>query len=95
MDGTDIDHHGAHYTVENARLWTLPASPPDVVMSAFGPQAVEVAARISEGFYCAWPAAGLLEQYRGHGGTGPAIGRDDLRGHGLAAAIRSRCGMTV
>jgi G6PDH family F420-dependent oxidoreductase len=72
--GATVDHHGHHYTVENARLWTLPAAPPPVVMSAFGPKAVAVAARISEGFYGAWPAGGLLHQYRQHGGTGPAIG---------------------
>lgn len=72
--GRTVDHHGRHYTVENARLWTLPAEPPPILMSAFGPEAVEVAARIAEGYYGAWPAAGLLRRYREHGGTGPAVG---------------------
>jgi G6PDH family F420-dependent oxidoreductase len=26
--GEFVDHHGPHYTVENARLYTLPATPP-------------------------------------------------------------------
>lgn len=72
--GDTVDHHGRHYTVENARLWTLPEEPPQVLMSAFGAQAVEVAARIADGYYGAWPAEGLLGQYREHGGRGPAIG---------------------
>jgi G6PDH family F420-dependent oxidoreductase len=72
--GETVDHHGRHYTVENARLWTLPDQPPQVVMSAFGPKAVALAARIADGYYGAWPARGLLERYRDHGGSGPAIG---------------------
>lgn len=72
--GDTVDHHGTHYTVENARLWTLPDAPPQVVMSAFGPRAVALAARVSEGFYGAWPAQGLLAEYRRQGGSGPAIG---------------------
>lgn len=72
--GSTVDHHGEHYTVENARLWTLPQQPPPVLMSAFGPTAVRLAARIAEGYYGAWPARGLLRQYREHGGTGPAVG---------------------
>lgn len=72
--GQTLDHHGRHYTVENARLWTLPDAPPPVVMSAFGPKAVALAARLADGFYGAWPAAGLLGRYREQGGAGPAIG---------------------
>lgn len=91
--GETVDHHGRHYTVENARLWTLPEAPPPVLMSAFGPQAVALAARISEGFYGAWPAAGLLGQYREHGGTGPAVGElkvcyDTSRDRAVETALR-------
>ena len=72
--GRTLDHHGRHYTVENARLWTLPDAPPRVVMSAFGPKAVALAARIADGYFAAWPAEGLLRRYREIGGTGPAMG---------------------
>lgn len=47
--GADVTHRGEHFTVENARLYTLPDSPPPILMSAFGPRAAEVAARISDG----------------------------------------------
>jgi G6PDH family F420-dependent oxidoreductase len=72
--GRTLDHHGRHYTVENARLWTLPDAPPRVVMSAFGPKAVALAARIADGYFGAWPAKGLIRRYRELGGTGPAMG---------------------
>jgi G6PDH family F420-dependent oxidoreductase len=72
--GRTLDHHGRYYSVENARLWTLPEAPPRVVMSAFGPKAVAVAARIADGYFGAWPARGLIRRYRELGGTGPALG---------------------
>ena len=57
--GSTVDHYGRHYTVENARLWTLPDEPPPVVMSAFGAKSVALAARIAEGYYGAWAPKGL------------------------------------
>jgi G6PDH family F420-dependent oxidoreductase len=72
--GESVDHHGSHYAVENARLYTLPDRPPPVVMSAFGPKAVALAARIADGYYGAWPARGLVAMYRERGGTGRAMG---------------------
>ncbi|HWD54098.1 MAG TPA: TIGR03557 family F420-dependent LLM class oxidoreductase [Acidimicrobiales bacterium] len=68
-----VTHHGRHYTVENARLYTLPDSPPPIAVSAFGPEAAEVAARIGDGFVTTKPGSDLLEQYRRHGGRGDAI----------------------
>ena len=73
--GETVDHHGPHYTVENARLWTLPEAPPPVLMSAFGPEAVALAARIADGYYGSWPARELLALYRAHRGGGPAVGQ--------------------
>ena len=72
--GTTLDHHGRHYTVENARLWTLPDSPPPILLSAFGPRSVALAARTCEGYIGAWPAKGLIGRYRELGGRGPALG---------------------
>ena len=68
-----VNHHGEFYTVENARLYSVPASPPPIAVSAFGPVAAEVAARVGDGFVTVAPDAGLLSTYRQHGGSGPAI----------------------
>jgi G6PDH family F420-dependent oxidoreductase len=68
--GETVDHDGEHYVVENARIYTLPATPPDIYVSAFGPKAIEVAARIADGFITTQPSSEDLVAYRQHGGTG-------------------------
>jgi G6PDH family F420-dependent oxidoreductase len=72
--GQTVNHHGPHYTVENARLWTLPDAPPPVLMSAFGPSSSALAVRVAEGFYAPRPDKMALDRYREHGGKGPAVG---------------------
>lgn len=67
-------HHGRHYTVENARIYTLPAELPPIYVSAFGPKAMEVAARIGDGYVGTQPDARLLRQYGASGGRGPKVG---------------------
>src|SRR5436305_1182038 len=36
--GKFVDHHGTHYTVENARLYTVPEEPVPIYVSGFGPK---------------------------------------------------------
>jgi G6PDH family F420-dependent oxidoreductase len=38
--GDVISHEGQHYSVDTARLYTLPEEPPQIFMSAFGPRPV-------------------------------------------------------
>jgi G6PDH family F420-dependent oxidoreductase len=69
-------HHGRHYTVENARIYVLPDEPPPIIVSAFGPEATETAARIGDGWWNTSPDAGLLGRYREAGGHGkPTYGQ--------------------
>jgi len=68
--GEMVDHDGEHYVVENARIYTLPSSPPDILVSAFGPKALEVAARIGDGFITTSPSGEDIESYRKQGGKG-------------------------
>jgi G6PDH family F420-dependent oxidoreductase len=72
FEGGFQHHHGRHYTVEGARLYSLPDELPPILVSGFGPKAVELAARIGDGFVSVGPDAGGLERYREHGGEGPA-----------------------
>jgi G6PDH family F420-dependent oxidoreductase len=72
-EGGLVNHHGEFYTVENARLYSVPDSPPPIAVSAFGPQAAAVAADIGEGFITVQPDQELLQEYRDHGGVGPSI----------------------
>jgi len=70
--GEEITHRGRHYTVENARVYSLPAKAPPITVSGFGPKATDLAARIGDGFVCTSPAKELVERYRAGGGKGLA-----------------------
>ena len=48
--GGQRSHRGRHYTVENARVYDLPDAPPPVLVSGFGPKAIELAAQIGDGY---------------------------------------------
>ncbi|MEX3100816.1 MULTISPECIES: LLM class F420-dependent oxidoreductase [unclassified Streptomyces] len=73
--GERISHYGRHYTVENARLYTIPATPVPIDVSAFGPHAAETAARIGDGLITMSPDAGVVERFRrGGGGAKPVYG---------------------
>jgi G6PDH family F420-dependent oxidoreductase len=72
--GETVDHDGQHYVVENARIYTTPPAIPDVLVSAFGPKAIEVAARIGDGFITTSPSADDIAAYRKHGGKGRTQG---------------------
>lgn len=73
--GDEITHHGEHYTVENAKLFTLPEEPPPVYVSAYGPKAATLAGEIADGFFTVGPQEEALERYRETGGEGPAYGQ--------------------
>ncbi len=68
--GGQHSHRGRHYTVQNARLYTLPDRPPKVYVSAFGPKAIELAGRIGDGFVTTAPDADALRAFREAGGQG-------------------------
>src|SRR3954452_23131484 len=69
--GGQQSHHGRHYTVENAQVYDLPAEPPPILVSGFGPKAIRVAARIGDGFCTTSPEKDAIDLYRSEGGTGP------------------------
>jgi G6PDH family F420-dependent oxidoreductase len=71
-EGDNVSHDGQHYIVDRARLYSLPDEPPPVLVSAFGPQAIETAGRIGDGYINVAPDPDLLASYREAGGTGPA-----------------------
>jgi G6PDH family F420-dependent oxidoreductase len=66
--GGQYSHRGRHYTVENARIYTLPDEPPQILVSGFGPKAVDLAARIGDGYCSTMPDAELLRRFRDGGG---------------------------
>ncbi|MEV4364006.1 LLM class F420-dependent oxidoreductase [Nonomuraea sp. NPDC049625] len=68
-------HRGRHYSVDNARLYTLPDNPPPVYISGFGEKSVRLAGRIGDGYISTGPDADLVKLFRESGGAGkPAQG---------------------
>ncbi|MER7983626.1 TIGR03557 family F420-dependent LLM class oxidoreductase [Streptomyces sp. NPDC095817] len=73
--GEQTTHRGRHYTVENARLYTLPDQPPPLYVSGFGPRAAELAGRIGDGFVTMSPDVDLVSAFRqAGGGQKPVVG---------------------
>jgi G6PDH family F420-dependent oxidoreductase len=68
--GEFVTHHGPHYTVENARIYTQPETPPPVYVSGFGQKSAELAGRIGDGYITTLPDAELLQAFRDAGGDG-------------------------
>lgn len=73
--GEEVTHRGEHFTVEDAKLFTLPEEDPPIYLSAYGDDAATTAGPIADGFYTVGPLGDVLETYRDAGGDGPAFGQ--------------------
>jgi G6PDH family F420-dependent oxidoreductase len=70
--GEVVTHRGRHYTVEHARIYNLPDTPPEIFVSAFGPKAADVAGRIGDGYIGTAPDPDLVKQFKDVSGGKPA-----------------------
>lgn len=70
--GDVVRHDGRFYTVDTARIYTLPDEPPPIYISGFGPAATALAARIGDGYITTSPDTELLGQFREQSGGKPA-----------------------
>jgi G6PDH family F420-dependent oxidoreductase len=67
--GGFVDYRGEYYSVDHARIYTLPEEAPPIHVSGFGPKSIEVAGRIGDGFICTKPDAGMVQLFRDSGGA--------------------------
>jgi coenzyme F420-dependent glucose-6-phosphate dehydrogenase len=69
-------HHGRYYTVEEARIYTLPDEPPPIYVAGSKPNAAELAGRLGDGLISTSPDAELVEEFESAGGEGkPKLGQ--------------------
>ncbi len=68
--GGQQSHYGQYYEVENARLYTLPERPVEVMVAASGPRAAELAGRIGDGFVGTGPDTEVMAAFDAAGGAG-------------------------
>jgi G6PDH family F420-dependent oxidoreductase len=66
-------HRGRHYRVENARVYDLPDPPPPILVSGFGPKAIDVAARIGDGFCTVGPEPESVDRFRSNAKPGAIV----------------------
>jgi G6PDH family F420-dependent oxidoreductase len=67
--GEQVSHRGEHFTVENARLFTLPDELPSLIVSAFGEESARAADELGDGFWSVGPQDVVSE----FDGDGPKI----------------------
>lgn len=67
-------HRGRHYRVEHARIYDLPPTLPKIIVSGFGPRAVDLAAKAGDGYATVGPDSESVTRFRDQGGTGPVQG---------------------
>ena len=67
------DHRGRHYLLENARVYDLPDTAPPILISGFGPKAIDLAARVGDGFCTVEPDPDAIQRFRSNGGEGKLV----------------------
>lgn len=68
--GDTVSFWGDYYTVEDARLFTLPQETPPIMMAASGPTSLAAAGRIADGLISLTPEEKAIEQFEEAGGEG-------------------------
>jgi coenzyme F420-dependent glucose-6-phosphate dehydrogenase len=73
--GEMTSHHGTYYTVENARIYTLPDPLPPIHVAGSAERMASLAGRIGDGFIGTGPEKAVVDAYRKAGGDGPRYGQ--------------------
>ena len=68
-------HRGRYFTVENARIYSLPEEPPPILVAVAGNKSVDLAARAGDGLIGTAPVGESIERFRSKGGEGPTYGQ--------------------
>ncbi|HEX6752637.1 MAG TPA: TIGR03557 family F420-dependent LLM class oxidoreductase [Solirubrobacterales bacterium] len=75
-EGNLTSHRGEHFTVENARIYSLPDELPPLLVAVAGESSVELAARVGDGLVGTAPVVESIERFRSEGGKGkPTYGQ--------------------
>ncbi len=62
--GESVTYYGFFYTLENARIYTLPENLPPIYIAASGEESAELASDIGDGFISTAPKSELVENFR-------------------------------
>ena len=74
--GKTLDHRGRHFTVEAARLYTLPEDPPPIYLAGGSRRTAALAGRRGDGFIGVAPNPRSIDAFEAAGGVGkPRLGK--------------------
>ncbi|MFI5803543.1 LLM class F420-dependent oxidoreductase [Streptomyces sp. NPDC051561] len=78
--GGNVNHHGTHFDVENAKLWDLPKDEgfpvPPIGIAVSGERSCELAGRLGDLVIATEAKGELIESFDRHGGSGkPRVGQ--------------------
>ena len=94
-------HRGEHYRVEHAQIYDLPETPPQIIVSGFGEAAIDLAAKIGDGFCTVKPDADAVERFRSaaqrgtlvQGGLKACYGKDESEARQTAYKLWANDGL--
>ncbi|HSK95981.1 MAG TPA: TIGR03557 family F420-dependent LLM class oxidoreductase [Euzebyales bacterium] len=66
--GEMVTYRGRHITVEDARLFSLPATPPPIAVAGSGPRSIALAVDLGDAFISTEPDADMVADYRNRAG---------------------------
>lgn len=89
FSGDEISHYGEWFTVDRARLFTLPEASIQIAIAAAGTDAAQLAAELDAGLVTVGPNTEVVEAYRDAGGSGPVIGQATVCWH-MEAGVAKR-----
>lgn len=97
--GEEYSHHGEYYTVENARLYTVPDGEIPIGVAASGPRTAEVAGRIGDALVSTAPDESVVDRFEGASdeasGTSRTAGGSAGAGGAASGGDRPRYGQVT
>ncbi len=69
-EGKLVTHRGRFFTVDRARIYSLPDEPPPIAIAAAGPRAAELAGREGDALISTSPDEELISAFESAGGSG-------------------------
>jgi G6PDH family F420-dependent oxidoreductase len=68
-EGGLTSHHGKHYTVEGARIYTLPDESPPIMIATAGERSTRLAGELGDGMFGLVPDAEVIKTFEQAGGA--------------------------
>lgn len=72
-EGGVKEYHGDFFSLQEARLYTLPEFPPPIAVAAGGPRAAGEAGKFGDGLIATEPKADLVRAFHASGGAGRPV----------------------